>query len=1368
MAFLNIEVKDNSTPLTPAEFNYIVDKLNTMRLRDLNDVQSADAQDKNIIQHNGSGWVFYTIEDDFYTKDEINLIFGYDGGGDLPQLTINWGEIQGTIRDQADLVANYGDLKAASNVWDGKHFAENYILNGSTEVEVGVGTMDNWNISDGTNLISITDDDTLIIQGSNVDFDYINNTFNINTSWIDIIGTQADVEVGGFSNSVGYVTIAHNHDDIYFKETEHLLVSSGASASGFPLILDATGKIDISMIPAGGLPTTTIHTPMNIEFSVDKLERTGLNAAHGSFYELAPAGTPISNGTPINVTSGLSKLLFAPLVGTIGGTVTFTGTKVDRDTGAETASYSDVRPLTTLATHTETADSLGNPVHDYTNAVISSVWFKGAVTVTVSTANLTSCTLNQLAFEQWNDESDITINTVDLGFTVNNSSAEASFHLYTVEVGIDGLTEIHDLSGEMVVDNVSTDRYYRLRRGSLAKALDGTTDGVVLDMNFAPANQQYFEQITAKVWATANQDVTVEAGMLSLTGDGVDNTDPRNPIMDLSNYADTTQDVTFAGKVTLNADPVADLEAATKQYVDGTVAKDGAAFLADTQTFLGVNTFSASSTIFGSTGAVNAVQTFKFTGSVGSSTFGIYTDAFKLVYEGSSILEGNSTYLRFPTLTDLQIDNGTDDFAVTKGWIENQGYGIGGGINHAPSDGNEYVSKDGSWQVSSGVGGGGAVDSVNGLVGIVNLTAFLIPNTPSGNLVATTVQGALNELQTEIDGIDGTTAIGRYDEGSGDTFYPVGNNRDYCGVGGIGALDMSFSDITGTYSPNQGGIGSQSLTFGYNNKNEGYAAILMGEESNTLSSGTYTANFGYDNIVGGYSSFCHGVYNEVTPNYSYVVGNSNKLTTGGGNIMLGYALSNSITQFDKTIFIGSANVEPSTYGSGNDMIMVVGNGTVTESLGAFSRDVPSDALRIWKSGLIEATSLTDVLIATSDDSLITKRYFDANQGSGGDAFFDSIALSFTNKTVENGVITKGGFNFIHDYTNSPSYGTLNFARNLFVGINAGNFNLNSADETGIKGIINTGVGNEVLVSLTTGSWNNMFGSEAGYSITTGDANQGIGDGTLYYLTTGNDNLAIGKNALQNIITSDNNVAIGRNAGYFFGAAGGTDLLTDGANHTLIGWRTRPSADGTVNEVAIGYDALGKGSNTAVIGSSSILKISSGADYVAVDDEDLVTKGHLDTSFSNFSVSPNSIVHLAKTDAQNLGGANGNVNVVGWDSELVKETGYTHDNVTDNSRITVANTGRYQVTCTVGITQGGSARTTWIGRLRVNGTTVHTRGSARNYSRGSGYGDGSITVTTEIELTASDYIEMLIVIDDTDQAYTSPAIANECEFIMREI
>jgi hypothetical protein len=64
----------------------------------------------------------------------------------------------------------------------------------------------------------------------------------------------------------------------------------------------------------------------------------------------------------------------------------------------------------------------------------------------------------------------------------------------------------------------TADRFWRLRRGSLGVALVGTTDGVFVDLFLGPVNQTYWEDVTVKVWAGANQDVSSETVHGSLSG----------------------------------------------------------------------------------------------------------------------------------------------------------------------------------------------------------------------------------------------------------------------------------------------------------------------------------------------------------------------------------------------------------------------------------------------------------------------------------------------------------------------------------------------------------------------------------------------------------------------------------------------------------------------------------------------------------------------------------------------------------------------------------------------------------------------------------------------------------------------------------
>ena len=132
---------------------------------------------------------------------------------------------------------------------------------------------------------------------------------------------------------------------------------------------------------------------------------------------------------------------------------------------------------------------------------------------------------------------------------------------------------------------------------------------------------------------------------------------------------------------------------------------------------------------------------------------------------------------------------------------------------------------------------------------------------------------------------------------------------------------------------------------------------------------------------------------------------------------------------------------------------------------------------------------------------------------------------------------------------------------VFVGEDAGLNDDASANQ-------NVGVGYQALRANTTGSANTANGSAALYSNTIGGANTANGHAALYSNTTGNNNIAVGYNAGTNI-------------------SGGVSLNTVTFNSVFLGYGTKALASSQTNQIVIGYGATGLGSNTAILGNSSI-------------------------------------------------------------------------------------------------------------------------------------------------------------------------------------
>ena len=163
----------------------------------------------------------------------------------------------------------------------------------------------------------------------------------------------------------------------------------------------------------------------------------------------------------------------------------------------------------------------------------------------------------------------------------------------------------------------------------------------------------------------------------------------------------------------------------------------------------------------------------------------------------------------------------------------------------------------------------------------------------------------------------------------------------------------------------------------------------------------------------------------------------------------------------------------------------------------------------------------------------------------------NFRLPATSGTTPYGIIYKDGNSFIHDF-NYGNNGTVSTdGGNTFVGINAGNFMMGSTATSASQASYNTGIGYQSLYSNTTGQQNTANGYQSLFSNTTGYQN----------------------------------TALGYNSGRYI--ADGTTGRSTGNNGLYLGYNSMASANGTDNEIVIGYGAIGNGSNTVTIGNSSI-------------------------------------------------------------------------------------------------------------------------------------------------------------------------------------
>lgn len=124
-------------------------------------------------------------------------------------------------------------------------------------------------------------------------------------------------------------------------------------------------------------------------------------------------------------------------------------------------------------------------------------------------------------------------------------------------------------------------------------------------------------------------------------------------------------------------------------------------------------------------------------------------------------------------------------------------------------------------------------------------------------------------------------------------------------------------------------------------------------------------------------------------------------------------------------------------------------------------------------------------------------------------------------------------------------------------------------------------GNTVLFSKAGG---NLGVGIVALLLNNGTGNVALGGAALGLNVTGNENTAGGNSALS-ANTASSNTAMGFEAGNFITGGAVTNILS--STSLYLGAETKALASGDTNEIVIGFDATGIGSNTVVLGNSSI-------------------------------------------------------------------------------------------------------------------------------------------------------------------------------------
>jgi hypothetical protein len=299
-------------------------------------------------------------------------------------------------------------------------------------------------------------------------------------------------------------------------------------------------------------------------------------------------------------------------------------------------------------------------------------------------------------------------------------------------------------------------------------------------------------------------------------------------------------------------------------------------------------------------------------------------------------------------------------------------------------------------------------------------------------------------------------------------------------------------------------------------------------------------------------------------------------------------------------------------------------GSSLTSVGTITSGVWSGtAVAIQKGGTGLTTVGTNGQVLTSNGTSITWATASGGSGVPYTGATGAVDLGAYDLKVYGLTIGRGGGNVESNTANGVNSLYLNTTGNSNTAYGSASLYSNTS------GSLNTANGFRSLYS-NTASYNTAYGSGSLYSNTTGGSNTANGVNSLYLNTTGSNNTANGIQALYNNKEGDNNTANGVNSLYsnttgYFNVANGYQSLysnTTGSQNTAVGYsagrwiangstnnttsdysvylgsETKASADNAQNEVVIGYNAIGAGSNTIQLGNTSVTNVKTSGTITA--------------------------------------------------------------------------------------------------------------------------------------------------------------------------
>ena len=255
---------------------------------------------------------------------------------------------------------------------------------------------------------------------------------------------------------------------------------------------------------------------------------------------------------------------------------------------------------------------------------------------------------------------------------------------------------------------------------------------------------------------------------------------------------------------------------------------------------------------------------------------------------------------------------------------------------------------------------------------------------------------------------------------------------------------------------------------------------------------------------------------------------------------------------------------------------------------------------------------TGIFVSTSDASISGLTVGKGGGAVANNTVFGKSAQAATATGDYNTAIGESSLNSNTSGTQNTGIGRATLFTNTSGGYNfAGGVNSMYYNQSGAS---NTAVGTESMQVNTTGSNNVAIGRQALISNTTSAGNTAVGYQALYSNTTaGAGNTAVGYLAGLSVATGVSNAFFGYLAGRAVTGSGNTclgygagyaNVAYAGSNSILIGSNTDANGANDTNEMVIGYNLTGKGSNTGFIsmGNVSIYQGNNSSSWATTSDQ----------------------------------------------------------------------------------------------------------------------------------------------------------------------